>query len=181
MKKIIIALGMIIVLAVIGVAAFAMFMPTDFAVEREITINRPKAEVFAYAKMLKNQNEWGPWFKKDPGMKQEFRGIDGEAGFIAAWNSEKDDVGQGEQEIKKIVEGERIETELRFTKPYESKSDAYMTMDAVGENQTKVKWGFTGSMPRPMNLMLVVMDMDKAVGKDFDEGLGTLKAILEKN
>lgn len=181
MKKIIIALGMIIVLAVIGVAAFAMFMPTDFAVEREITINRPKAEVFAYAKMLKNQNEWGPWFKKDPGMKQEFRGTDGEAGFVAAWNSEKDDVGQGEQEIKKIVEGERIETELRFTKPFESKSDAYMTMDAVGEGQTKVKWGFTGSMPRPMNLMLVVMDMDKAVGKDFDEGLGTLKAILEKN
>jgi hypothetical protein len=35
-------------------------------------------------------------------------------------------------------------------------------------------------MPRPMNLMMVVMNMDDAVGKDFEEGLGTLKAILEK-
>lgn len=34
-----------------------------------------------------------------------------------------------------------------------------VTEDAEG-NQTKVKWGFNGKMPYPMNLMLLAMDMD---------------------
>ena len=55
-----------------------------------------------------------------------------------------------------------------------------MITEAVGENQTNVRWGFSGSMPRPLNLMMVMMDMDKAVGKDFEDGLNNLKTILEK-
>jgi hypothetical protein len=180
LKKILIALGLLIVLGIGAIAALVMLSPTGFAVEREVTINKPKAEVFAYAKMLKNQNDWGPWFKKDPAMKQEFVGTDGNVGFISKWDSAKDDVGAGEQEIKKIVEGERIDTELRFLKPFESKADAYLTTESIDPNQTKVKWGFTGDMPRPLNLMLLVMDMDKEVGKDFNEGLNSLKTILEK-
>lgn len=179
-KKIILALVALIVLLIAVVAVVSFVTPTDFRVEREATINKPKSEVFAYIKMLKNQNEWGPWFKKDPSMKQDYRGTDGTVGFVSSWNSTKDDVGEGEQEIKKIVEGERVETELRFKKPFESRADAYMITEAAGDNQTKMKWGFTGSMPRPLNLMLVVMDMDKEVGKDFGDGLASLKTILEK-
>lgn len=179
-KKIILALVALIVLLIAVVAVVSFVTPTDFRVEREATINKPKSEVFAYLKMLKNQNEWGPWFKKDPAMKQDYRGTDGTVGFVSSWNSTKDDVGEGEQEIKKIVEGERVETELRFKKPFESRADAYMITEAAGDNQTKMKWGFTGSMPRPLNLMLVVMDMDKEVGKDFGDGLASLKTILEK-
>jgi len=180
LKKILIAVGLLIVLFIVGVVALTMLTPTDCKVERSAVINKPKSEVFAYAKMLKNQNNWGPWYKKDPAMKQEYTGTDGTAGFISKWDSANEEVGAGEQEIKKIVEGERIETELRFKRPFESKSDAYLTTEAAGENQTKVTWGFTASLPRPMNLMLVVVDMDKAIGKDFDEGLQSMKSILEK-
>ena len=179
-KKIILALVALVVLLVAVVAIVSFVTPTDFRVERDVTINKPKAEVFTYIKALKNQNEWGPWAKKDPAMKQDFRGTDGTVGFVSSWSSTKDEVGEGEQEIKKIVDGERVETELRFKKPFESRADAYMITEAAGDNQTKMKWGFTGSMPRPLNLMLVVMDMDKEVGKDFGEGLASLKTILEK-
>jgi hypothetical protein len=55
-----------------------------------------------------------------------------------------------------------------------------MYLDEVSSTQTKVKWGFTGTMPRPLNLMMLVMDMELAVGKDFDSGLSNLKSILEK-
>jgi hypothetical protein len=57
---------------------------------------------------------------------------------------------------------------------------AYMTTEAIAPNQTKVKWGFTGKMPYPMNLMLVVMDMDKMIGKDLEDGLNNLKVVLEE-
>lgn len=178
-KKIIIALALIIIVAIAAIAILAYIGPTDFRVERETTINKPRSEIYAYAKMLKNQNDWGPWHKKEPTMRQEFRGTDGTVGFTVYWNGTKEEVGEGEQEIKKLTENERIETELRFKRPFESKADAYLTLESASEAQTKVKWGFTGSMPRPMNVMLLVMDMDKEVGKDFGEGLASLKSIME--
>jgi uncharacterized protein YndB with AHSA1/START domain len=113
-KKILIAIGILIVLLVVAVAAMTMIAPTDFAVEREVVINKPRAEVFEYIRHIKTQGEWGPWFKKEPTMKQEFRGTDGEVGFVAYWKGETADTGEGEQEIKKIVPNERVDTELRF-------------------------------------------------------------------
>jgi uncharacterized protein YndB with AHSA1/START domain len=179
-KKIVVGLVAFVLILIAGLAIVSFVSPVDFRVERDVTINKPKAEVFAYLKMLKNASEWGPWAKRDPGMKTEFRGTDGTVGFVSYWNGTNDDTGEGEQEIKKIVEGERIDTELRFKKPFESRADGYLITEAAGDSRTKVKWGFTGSMPRPMNLMMVVMDMDKEVGKDFEEGLANLKLILEK-
>ena len=179
-KKILIAFLVLIVLLVCALAILAFMAPTGYKVERSVTINKPKGEVFAYIKNLKNQADWGPWYKKDPSMKIVTSGTDGTPGFITSWNSTNKDVGEGEQEIKKVTEGERLDSELRFKRPFESRSDAYMTTESAGDNQTKVKWGFTGSMPRPMNIMLLMIDMDKEVGKDFDNGLSNLKTILEK-
>jgi len=179
-KKILIALVAIIVLLIAAIAVTSFVAKTDCKVEREITINRPKADVYNYVKILKNQNEWGPWFKKEPTMKQEFRGTDGTVGFVTHWTGQSEEVGEGEQEIKRLVENERMDTELRFIKPFESKADSFLILESVGEAQTKVKWGFTTTFPRPMNIMLVVMDMDALIGKDFGEGLANLKGILEK-
>jgi len=178
-KKILITILTLIVLLFGVVVLLAFTISGDYKVEREITINRPKAAVFDYIKMLKNQNTWGPWTKKDPAMKLDYRGNDGYAGFVSSWKSENPEVGAGEQEIKKVTEGDRLDTELRFKEPFESKSDAYMITEATGPETTKVKWGFSGTMPRPLNLMMLVMDMDKEVGNEFDEGLANLKRILE--
>lgn len=178
-KKVLIAVIAIVLLLIAAVAIAAFIAPTDCSVEREVTINRPKEQVFSYLKQIRNQNEWGPWFKKEPTMKQEFRGTDGEVGFVAYWNGTTDDVGEGEQEIKHLVDGERVDTELRFKRPFESKADAYLITEAPAENQTLVRWGFKSSMPRPLNIMLLVVDMDKMIGKDLDEGLATLKTTLE--
>jgi hypothetical protein len=178
-KKILIAVLALAVLLVATVVILAFALPGDYRVERQITINKPKAEVFGYLKMLKNQRDWGPWFRKDPNMKLEYRGTDGNPGFVSAWMSEHSEVGEGEQEIKKVVDGERIDTELRFKAPFETTNNAYIVTEAAGENQTKVRWGFSGSMPKPFNLMSLVMDMDAMVGKEFEEGLNTLKTNLE--
>src|SRR5688572_26346634 len=91
-----------IALAVI-IAAFllvAVFVKKDYAVEREITINKPKQQVFDYIKYLKNQDNYSKWNMMDPGMTKSYRGTDGTVGFVAAWDSQKEDVGAGEQEIK---------------------------------------------------------------------------------
>ena len=156
----------------------ASLMPKEYAVEREIIIDKPKAQVFAYLKPLKNQDNWSVWMAKDPNVKKTFKGTDETVGFTSRWDG-NEEVGSGEQEIKKILEGERIDTELRFIKPFESINDAYMITEAVGPEQTRVKWGFTGAMPIPMNVFLPFMVMEDSVGKDFSDGLKNLKKILE--
>ena len=170
--------GIVLIVAVLLIVA--LFVKKDYAVEREITINKPKTQVFDYIKLLKNQDLYSVWLKRDSAAKKEYKGIDGTVGFVAAWSSSNKDVGKGEQEIAKIVEGERIDMKLRFIEPFEANDDAYMITEPVSETQTKVKWGFKGSMKYPMNLMLLCVDMEDMLGKDLQKGLDDLKVILEK-
>ena len=111
-------------------------------------------------------------------MEKKFTGTDGEVGAISYWKGNKD-VGEGEQEITKIVDGERVEGELRFLKPFKSTSDCYLNVEEVSAGKTKVTWGFSGKNKFPISIMMLFMNMDKAVGKDFEEGLQDLKSILE--
>ena len=158
----------------------AVFVKKDYSVEREVVIYKPKQEVFEYVKYLKNQNNYSKWAGIDKNMKKDFKGTDGTVGFVSAWDSDNKDVGKGEQEIKGIKDGQRIDYEIRFIKPFESTSSAYMITETVNGNQTKVKWVFFGNMPYPMNLMQVIMDMDKTIGDDLQTGLNNLKGIMEK-
>jgi hypothetical protein len=113
-------------------------------------------------------------------MKQEFKGIDGTVGFVSAWDSDNKQVGKGEQEIIKITDGEKIDYEIRFLKPFEGKANAYLTVDSVSKNETTVRWGFQSKMKYPMNIMLLMTNMEKMVGNDLGTGLANLKTVLEK-
>jgi uncharacterized protein YndB with AHSA1/START domain len=169
----------ILVALIALVILLTLIAPKTYDVSRSILIARPKSEVFNYLRSLKNMDEWSPWANKDPNMEKKFTGTDGEVGCVSYWKGNKE-VGEGEQEITKIVDGERIEAELRFLKPWKSTSDCYTTVEDSGSGNTKVSWGFSGKNKFPMSIMALFMSMDKMVGKDFEEGLATLKALLEK-
>lgn len=170
----------IILAIIVLIVLVALIAPKSYHVERDITINRSISDVFDYVKFVKNANHWSPWKKKDPNMTQEYEGTDGEAGFISKWDGNKE-VGTGEQEIKRVVENEIIESELRFFKPWKSKSDAYLKLEKLNESATKIRWGFSGKNPMPFNIFMLFFSFEKAVGKDFEEGLESLKSILEEN
>ncbi|WP_422108062.1 SRPBCC family protein [Winogradskyella sp.] len=172
-------IALYIVLAIIAIIVLlALVAPKSYNVSRSITIDKPIAEVFNYLKYIKNHDEWSPWKRKDPNMKQEHVGTDGEVGFIAKWEGNKD-VGTGEQEIVSITENKSINSQLRFYKPWKSQSDAYLTTRELDANSTEVVWGFSGVNKPPSNIFFLFFNMDKTVGKDFEEGLNDLKQILE--
>ncbi|NND62228.1 MAG: SRPBCC family protein [Flavobacteriaceae bacterium] len=166
-----------IIIAVFIILAAAA--PKKYRVSREIDINRPQHEVYDYLKYVKNQNNWGPWAKRDPNMKQTYIGTDGTIGFVSRWESDHKQVGAGEQEIIKLEDNKRMESELRFLKPWKSISYGFLVADDNGDGTTKVTWGFYGTNKIPFNIMMLFFNMDKAVGKDFEEGLADLKQILE--
>ncbi|SNZ00608.1 SRPBCC family protein [Flagellimonas pacifica] len=164
---------------VLLILILAMIAPKSYDVSRSIEIAKPKNEVFENLRFLKNQDAWSPWNKKDPNMEKKFTGTDGEVGATSYWLGNKD-VGEGEQELTKIVDGERVESELRFLKPWKSTSDAYLITEEVSTGSTKVTWGFSGKNKFPTSIFMLFMNMDKAVGGDFEEGLASLKELLEK-
>lgn len=171
---------LVFVAIVVIVLVIAVIVPSEFGVEREVSIDKSKIEVFEYVKLLKNQDYFSVWAKIDPNMKKEFSGVDGTVGFISSWTSEHPDVGVGEQEITGLDSERRIDYELRFLEPFESTSSAYMIFESVDSNKTAVRWGFEGNMPYPINLMLLFVDMEGELGADLQSGLDNLKGILEK-
>jgi hypothetical protein len=172
----------IIILLVIIAIPFiiALFAKKSYTIDREVIINRQKKGVFDYLKLLKNQDNFSVWATMDPDMKKFYRGTDGTAGFVSGWESANKKVGKGEQEIKKIMEGERIDYEIRFIEPFAGTANASLRTDSVSAGQTRVTWHFDSRMKYPMNLMLLFMNMNKMVGNDLSTGLTNLKGVLEK-
>jgi len=170
-----------ILLLVVGIIALlliiALFMKREHYVNREIIINAPRQRVFDYLKLLKNQDEFNKHAMAGPDRKRKFKGTDGAVGYIYAWSGNKN-AGVGEKEIKKIIEGKRIETEIRFVKPMRVSASVIFETESLSENQTKVNLINTGTLKYPLNIMIPMAE--KKFPKDMDASLSTLKNILEK-
>ena len=171
-----------ILLVLAGIIALlliiALFMKREHYVMREITINAPQQKVFDFLKLLKNQDQFNKWATADKAnRKEEFKGTDGTVGFIYSWSGNKS-AGEGEKEIMSIVEGKRIETEIRFVKPIRTSASVIFETASLSENQTKVTLVNTGTLKYPLNIMIPMME--KSVVKGMDSSLSNLKDILEK-
>ena len=156
----------------------ALFIKKEYVIKRKIVINKSSEEVYKYIKFLRNQENYSKWVMADPGMKKEFTGTDGNTGFVYAWDSENKNVGKGEQEIIRLAEGERVDSEIRFIKPFEGIATTSMLIEPASERQTRVIWSMSGKNNYPMNLMIPFMD--NLLGKDLQMSLDNLKSILEK-
>ena len=125
-----------ILLVIAGIIALlliiALFTKKGYAIQREVIINAPLQKVFDYVKYLKNWDEFNERAVADPSKRNEFKGTDGTVGFIYAWSGNKK-VGEGEKEIMLITEGKKIETEIRFVKPFALTGYTNMVTELVSE------------------------------------------------
>jgi hypothetical protein len=154
----------------------ALFMRKEHHVKREVIINAPGEKVFNYIKLLKNQDEFNMHAMAGSDRKKEFRGTDGTVGYVYAWKGDKK-AGEGEKEIINIVDGKRVETEIRFIKPMVASSRIIMETEPLNDNQTKVSWSNAGTLNYPVNIMIPMME--RMLPKDMDTSLSNLKRILE--
>jgi hypothetical protein len=155
----------------------ALFMKKKHYVKRDIIINAPSQKVFDYLRLLKNQDAFNKHAMTSPDRKREFKGADGTIGYIYSWSGDKN-AGVGEKEIKNIIEGKRIETEIRFVKPMRATATIIMETESLSDDQTKLSWSNEGILKYPINIMIPMVE--KSVAKDMDDSLAVLKSILEK-
>jgi hypothetical protein len=171
---------LLILLIVAGIIVLpfilALFMRKEHYVKREIIIDAPLQKVFDYIRLLKNQDAFNENATAGE-RKREFRGTDGTVGYVYSWKGDKN-AGEGEKEILNIVEGKKVETEIRFVKPMKVSASVIMETEALSDNQTSVSWINTGKLNYPVNIMISMME--RSVAKSMDSSLSRLKNILEK-
>lgn len=166
--------GIVLVVIVLIVVILGFIAPKDYKVERSIVIPTDNKEVvFKNISNWKEFLKWNPWSSLDPNQKLTFSGEEGKVGSGYAWDG-NDDVGAGSMTITTLVENERVESDLHFLKPMESKNKTLFSMTPEGDG-IKVTWLMSGSSGFPFNVIGLFMNMDKMIGKDFEKGLESLK------
>lgn len=165
-------LGLVALIAVLMLVA-----PKGAKVERSVVVNISPEEAYQSLRSLKTFDLWSPWGDRDPKLERGYRGTDGEIGSVAWWKGNKE-VGEGEQEVRKLEPFTYIETELRFLKPFKAINKSFWRISNDTEG-CKVVWGFDAKFQMPLNIMFLFVSMEGSIGKDFEKGLLRWKAMVE--
>lgn len=144
----------------------------SFSLTRDAVIGADPATVHALIDDLHAWKQWSPWEERDPDLKRTYSGPDKGVGAHYAWSGNKK-VGAGSMEITGST-AEQVDIDLEFVEPFKaSNKTAFRLTPADGG--TRVEWTMTGER----NLFMTVMGklfFDKAIAKDFDQGLAKLDA-----
>ena len=173
LKKILIALAVIIVVLVVIVA----LQPSDFRVARSATISAPPPAVFAQVNDFHKWEAWNPWGKIDPAMKQTYEGAPAGPGAIYTWSG-NNEVGEGRMTITDSRPSDLIRVKLEFFKPFAATNTAEFAFKPEG-NQTLVTWSMFGEKNFMAKAVHLVMNMDKMIGGQFEKGLADMKSAVE--
>lgn len=158
-------------LAVIG-----FILPRQVHVERSAVISAPQATVFALVNGYRMFNKWSPWYAADPGANYSFEGPAFGVGAKMAWSGDPATVGSGSQQIVESRPYEAVRTRLDLG----SEGDATAQFTLVREGEaTRVTWALDADLGmNPMSRYFGLM-FDNMVGKDYEKGLASLKALAE--
>jgi len=168
----------VLVLIIGGFLIFAATRPDTFKVQRTATINAPPQKIFPLISDFHNWPLWSPWEKLDPAMKKTITGAPSGKGAIYEWDGNSK-AGKGRMEIVDAVVPSRVDIKLDFEKPFRSNNRTEIAL-APEAAATRVTWTMTGASAFMMKVMGVFMNMDNLIGKDFEAGLASMKAIAEK-
>jgi hypothetical protein len=155
----------------------AAMQPADFRISRSATLAAPAPVVFEQINDFHKWNEWSPWAKMDPNSKGTYDGPPSGVGASFAWSGNSQ-VGEGKMTITESKPSEFIRMRLEFLKPFAATNVAEFTLQPEGD-QTAVTWSMSGRNGFVGKCMGLIMNCDKMVGGQFEQGFANLKAIVE--
>ena len=167
-------------LAVIGIIFIVVVagQPCEFKLSRCTKISAPPAKVFPHVNELRRWDAWSPWAKLDPDAKNSFSGPDAGSGSVMAWDGNKK-IGAGQMTITESCANELIRFRLEFFRPFKATNAAEFNFRSEA-GQTIVIWTMTGRSNFFFKIFGLFKNCDDMVGKDFENGLASLKSVAEK-
>jgi uncharacterized protein YndB with AHSA1/START domain len=168
-------------LAVVGAALVIVIamQPADFRVARTTMVNAPASEVFAQVNDFRKWQAWSPFEKLDPAMKKTYSGSPNGEGAVYAWSG-NDKAGEGRTTIVETRPDQMIRMTLEFTRPFKANNEVIFTFAPEGD-RTSVTWAMTGHRNFMFKAVGLLMNMDKMVGGEFEQGLADLKFVSESS
>jgi hypothetical protein len=171
-------IALIFSVCVAALLLYAATRPDTFQLQRAISVKAPPDKLFALINDLHSWESWTP-YNRDPTMKKTFLGAHSGPGAAYIWEGNSE-VGQGRIDIVASSAPSRVELKLHMLKPFEAQNRVIFTILGSAEGVTQVVWAMDGPQNYLARLLGVFMSMDTLVGKDFEVGLGRLKAVAEK-
>ncbi|MET0181457.1 MAG: GyrI-like domain-containing protein [Caulobacterales bacterium] len=164
--------------ALYGVGYF--LLPNTLDVTRSVSIDRPRAAVFAMANDLKIAKEWSPYYARDPDAEYSFSGEGPGSGQAMHWISTNRQVGSGGVTIVRSTLNREVDTIIQLgdsatfngrmmIQKTTAGSSAAWTVSAVCQA------GWINIPCRYMNLAL-----SKIIEKDLDDALARLKTQAQQ-
>lgn len=173
LKKVLIALAALILIFVVVVA----IQPSDFRVERAVTIAAPPAAVFAEVNDLKKWDAWSPWAKLDPDAKVSFEGAESGQGAGMSWAG-NEQVGAGTMTVTESRPDELVKLRVEITEPFEGSSQSQFSFKPETD-QTSVTWTMSDHHNFLEKAICLIMNGKKMIGDQMKEGLAKMKSVVE--
>ncbi|MBP7253269.1 MAG: SRPBCC family protein [Alphaproteobacteria bacterium] len=160
-----------------GFAYYVHTQPEAFRITRSLEMNAAPEAIFKHVNNLKLWDAWSPWAKLDPQATNSFSGPDAGVGAQMKWAGNMK-VGVGGMSIVESTPAQSVKFRLDFEKPMRATNQAEFTFQATN-GKTMVIWSMSGKNNFMGKAMSIIMNCDKMVGGQFEQGLAALKQISE--
>jgi uncharacterized protein YndB with AHSA1/START domain len=168
----------VLLAAVIAIVLLAASRPDVFRVERSAHIKASPPQVFPHINDLRNWAAWSAWERMDPSMQKHYSADTVGTGACYEWQG-NNKVGHGSMTITDSVAPGHLVIQLDFLQPFEAHNTAEFDLQAQ-DGGTRVTWSMYGPSPFISKLFGLFISMDQMVGKDFEDSLSNLKAVVEQ-
>ena len=165
-------------LVILGLAALVVatgvFLPATRTVEREISIDAPRATVFALVNNPSQYEAWSPLTEIDPYVDMTVSGAARGSGAVFSWEGSAAGIGRST-----IIESEpydRVVSRLEITGVRRATSSAVMR-DAEGA--TTVRWIEFRDFGRNLMWRYQGLYLERILGQEIELALGNLKRYAE--
>ncbi len=167
-----IQIGIGVLVLVLLLVVLISTRPATFRIERSAQIGASAPVVFALLEDFHEWVKWSPWEKLDPNMKKTFSGPTTGVGAGYAWlgNSK---AGEGSMSVLESKPNELLSIKIQFLKPFPATNQTTFKLEPAG-NGTRVSWIMDGQNGFMGKAFALFVNMDKFLGKDFEQGLANL-------
>ena len=121
-----------------------LLLPTEYRVERRITVARPAGTVFALLDGFQHFEAWSPWLERDPDAAYSLSGPADGVGARLSWAGDPRRVGAGWQQITATVPGERVD--LRVGLETGASAASYFAIERLDPGTVGLTWGIVADV-----------------------------------
>ena len=167
--------SLIVMVLTVLIGIVIVTAPSKTHISRSVMIKAPSKLIFQNLLIMKNFNSWSPWRKKDLNTKYEFFGPLMGVDSGMSWESEDEQVGNGEMRIKEVIYPTTVTYLIKFG-PSQATASMILNEFEIG---TEVTWTYDEVEISGFNKFFALLT-ETFIGPDYEEGLFNLKNMMEK-